>query len=116
MFACSSSQTAPTFAANPPCFCHSPLFVRLNSALTRKALLQRILAASGSSRGAQAIGSNKVTAPVATSVPGAPVVFTHVRIFDGKSDNLHAGLRVRVEGETIKALRPAEHPAITGAV
>jgi len=46
----------------------------------------------------------------------APVVFTNVRVFDGKSDKLHTGLRVRVEGETIKAIEPAEHPAITGAV
>ena len=81
--------------------------MRLNSALTRKVLLQPILAASGSSKGAQAIGSKKVTAPGATSVPGAPVVFTNVRIFDGKSDKLHTGLRVRVEGETIKAIEPA---------
>src|SRR6516162_11199923 len=113
MFACSSSQTAPAFAARPPCFFHSPLFVRLNSALTKKILLQPVLAASGSSKGAGAIGSKKVAEP---SVPGAPVVFTNIRIFDGKSDKLHTGRRVRVEGETIKAIEPAEHPAITGAV
>src|SRR6516225_4240787 len=115
MFACSSSQIAPAFAANPPCFCHSQLFARLNSALSKKVLLQPVLAASGSGRGARAIRSKKVT-PSAATVPGAPVVFTDVRIFDGKSNKLHTGLRVRVEGETIKAIEPAEHPAITGAV
>ena len=115
MFACSSSQTAPAFAANPPCFCHSPLFARLNSALTKQVSLQPVLAASGSSKGTRAIASIKVTSSAA-SVPGAPVIFTNVRIFDGKSNKLHTGLRVRVEGETIKAIEPAEHPTVTGAV
>src|SRR6516225_9403724 len=116
MFACSSSQTAPAFAANPPCFCHNPLLARLNSALTKKSLLQPVLAASGSGKGARVNGSKKVTKPSATSVPGSPVVFTNVRIFDGKSDKLRTGLRVRVEGEKITAIEPAEYPAITGAV
>jgi hypothetical protein len=117
MFACSStSQTAPAFAANSPCFCHSPLFARLNTALTKKVLLQPALAASGSGKKARAIASKKVTEPGATSAPAAPVVFNNVRIFDGKSDKLRTGLRVRVEGETIKAIEPAKDPAITGAV
>jgi imidazolonepropionase-like amidohydrolase len=117
MFACSStSQTAPAFAANSPCFCHSPLFARLNTALTKQVLLQPALAASGSGKKARAIASKKVTEPGATSAPAAPVVFNNVRIFDGKSDKLRTGLRVRVEGETIKAIEPAKDPAITGAV
>jgi imidazolonepropionase-like amidohydrolase len=116
MFACSSSQTAPAFAAHPPCLCHSQLFARLNSALTKKVLLQPVLVASGSGEGARAIGSKKVMEPSAISVPDAPVVFTNVRIFDGKSDKLRTGLRVRVEGETIKAIEPDEQSAITGAV
>lgn len=116
MFACSASQTAPAFAAHPPCLCHSPLFARLNAALTKKVLLQPVLAGSSSGKGARAIGSKKVAEPGATSVPGAPVVFTNVRIFDGKSDKLRTGLRVRVEGGTIKAIEPDEQSAITGAV
>src|SRR5690348_9573652 len=116
MFACSSSQTAPAFAAHPPCFCHSPLFSRLNAALTKKVLLQPVLAGSSSAKGARAIGSKKATVPGATSAPGALVVFTNVRIFDGKSDKLLTGLSVRVEGGTIKAIEPDEQSAITGAV
>jgi imidazolonepropionase-like amidohydrolase len=117
MFPCSStSQNAPAFAANSPCFCHSPLFACLNTALTKKVLLQPVLAAPGSGKEVRAIGSKKVSASGATSVPGARVVFNNVRIFDGKSDKLLTGLRVRVEGETIKAIEPAENTVIRGAV
>ena len=114
MFACSSSQTAPAFAAHPPCLCHSPLFARLNAALTKKVLLQPVLAASNSGNEAGAIGSKKVTEPSAPSVPGAPVVFTNIRIFDGKSDKLRAGLSVRVEGKIIKALSLPSTPPSRG--
>src|SRR5262245_57035421 len=63
MLACSSSQTAPAFAANPPCFCHRPLFARVNSPLAQKVLLQPVLAVSGSGKGARAIPSKKVAEP-----------------------------------------------------
>ena len=41
---------------------------------------------------------------------GAPIAFTNARLFDGKSDALIEGIRVVVEGKTIKSVEPAEAP------
>jgi len=53
----------------------------------------------------------------ATAVPEAPaspIAFTNVRVFDGKSSTLLAGLRVVIEGQKIKAVEPAEKPIGAG--
>ena len=46
--------------------------------------------------------------------PGQRLAFANVRLFDGKSNALRAGLRVVVEGKTIKAVEPAESPVGEG--
>ena len=46
--------------------------------------------------------------PAAASA--APIAFSNLRLFDGKSDALIEGLRVVVEGKTIKSVEPAETP------
>ena len=46
--------------------------------------------------------------PAAASA--APIAFSNLRLFDGKSDALIEGLRVVVEGKTIKSVEPAEAP------
>ena len=49
-------------------------------------------------------------AATAAAAPVAPIVFSNLRLFDGKSDALIEGLRVVVEGKTIKSVEPAEAP------
>ncbi|MGH7104067.1 MAG: amidohydrolase family protein [Acetobacteraceae bacterium] len=44
-----------------------------------------------------------------------PVMFTNVRLFDGKSDVLRDGLHVLVESNRIKAVVAGNHPAPDGA-
>jgi imidazolonepropionase-like amidohydrolase len=46
----------------------------------------------------------------ASAGPSSRVAFTNVRLFDGKSDTLLAGLRVVIDGRTIKTVEPAEAP------
>ena len=46
----------------------------------------------------------------ARAASAAPIAFSNLRLFDGKSDALIEGLRVVVEGKTIKAVEPAEAP------
>ncbi|HEV7480569.1 MAG TPA: amidohydrolase family protein [Roseiarcus sp.] len=49
-------------------------------------------------------------AATATAVSVAPIAFSNLRLFDGKSDALIEGSRVVVEGKTIKSVEPAETP------
>ena len=49
-------------------------------------------------------------AATATAASAAPIAFSNLRLFDGKSDALIEGLRVVVEGKTIKSVEPAEAP------
>jgi imidazolonepropionase-like amidohydrolase len=69
--------------------------------------------------GAAAIGAAALWPKGAlAAIPGAPagpVVFTNVRIFDGKSGQLIDGRRVIVEGNKIKVVGPAGEPAPEGA-
>ena len=46
----------------------------------------------------------------AAPASAASIVFSNLRLFDGKSDALIEGLRVIVEGRTIKSVEPAEAP------
>ena len=63
----------------------------------------------GASPGVFAAGSGS-TAVTATPASAASIVFSNLRLFDGKSDALIEGLRVIVEGRTIKSVEPAEAP------
>ena len=87
------------------CLCHTPVFARLNAHLAQK--FSRV--AKGASPGVFAAGSGSMAA-TATAASVAPIAFSNLRLFDGKSDALIEGLRVVVEGKTIKSVEPAETP------
>ena len=69
--------------------------------------------ALGSVAGVFAAGSG-VPAALIPSARGGRFAFVNVRVFDGKSDALRGGLRVEVEGKTIKTVEPVETPVGEG--
>jgi imidazolonepropionase-like amidohydrolase len=91
------------------CLCHTPVFARLNAHLAQKFSRYSSRVAIGASLGAFAAGSGSMAA-TATAASVAPIAFSNLRLFDGKSDALIEGLRVVVEGRTIKSVEPAETP------
>ena len=107
MFACEDG--AGSAASFGPCFCHTPAFARLNACLNLK-FASRAL---GSTAGIFAAGAGGSAAPKRAK-RGRRLAFANVRVFDGESDALRAGLRVEVEAGTIRAVLPAETPSGEG--
>jgi len=91
------------------CLCHTPAFARLNAHLARKFSRRSFMAGAGATLGAFAAGSGSMAAPAAGAT-AVPIAFMNARLFDGKSDGLLDGLRVIVDGKTIKAVESAEAP------
>ncbi|MGC2786632.1 MAG: amidohydrolase family protein [Roseiarcus sp.] len=105
MFQCApDDRQAPRSAG---CLCHTSGFARLNARLEQKFSGHSSIAGIGATFGAFAAGPGGSLARAATA-PSAPIVFTNVRLFDGKSDTLIEGLRVVVDGKTIKVVEPTE--------
>jgi len=102
MFTCApDDQSGPRSAA---CLCHTPAFARLNRRLT-----QKLSSRSGASTTFSAFAAGSGSASTRASAPSdAPIAFTNVRVFDGKSNALRSGLSVVVNGNIIKAVGPAE--------
>jgi imidazolonepropionase-like amidohydrolase len=96
------------------CLCHTPGFARLNATLDGKFSHRSSIAGVGATFGAFAAEPGSSPARAATA-PTAPIAFTNVRLFDGKSDALIEGLRVVVDGKTIKAVEPAQAKLDPGA-
>ncbi|MGB3866573.1 MAG: amidohydrolase family protein [Xanthobacteraceae bacterium] len=88
--------------AHYTCSCHSPAFARLNAAIERRFSRRSFLTGAGAI-GAMALWPKGAVAAV-PRVPAGPVVFTNVKIFDGKASSLIAGRSVIVEGNRIKAI------------
>jgi imidazolonepropionase-like amidohydrolase len=107
MFECAADDgEAPRRAG---CLCHTPAFARLNAHLARKFSRYSSVAATEAWLGVFAAGSGS-TPSRASAGPSSRAAFTNVRLFDGKSDGLLQGLRVVIDGKTIKAVEPAEAP------
>ena len=112
MFQCApDDRQAPRPAS---CLCHTPGFARLNAHLEQKFSRHSSSAGVRATFGAFAAGPGGSPARAATA-PSAPIAFTNVRLFDGKSDVLIEGVRVVVDGKTIKAVEPAEAMLDAGA-
>jgi imidazolonepropionase-like amidohydrolase len=65
--------------------------------------------------GAATMGALSYAAPALARIPEAPpetLAFVNLRLFDGKSEQLRDHLRVIVEGQTIKAIEPADSPLL----
>ena len=102
MFTCApDDQSGPRSAA---CLCHTPAFARLNRRLADKFSPRPGVSATF---GAFAAGSGSASTRASTG-SDAPVAFTNVRVFDGKSNALRSGLCVVVKGNIIKTVGPAE--------
>jgi imidazolonepropionase-like amidohydrolase len=110
MFVCAPDDEAPRRAG---CLCHTPAFARLNARLAQKFSRYSFIAATDASLGVFAAGSGSTPAR-ASAGPSSRFAFTNALLFDGKSDALLQGLRVVVEGETIKAVEPVEAPLDAG--
>jgi imidazolonepropionase-like amidohydrolase len=107
MFLCAPDDGEGSRTAG--CLCHTPVFARLNAHLAQKFSRYSSHVAIGVSLGAFAAGSGS-TAATAPAASAAPIAFSNLRLFDGKSDALIEGLRVVVEGRTIKSVESAETP------
>lgn len=111
MFVCSSVEEIVD--QSPGCICHSPAFLRLN-ALVEQKFSRRAFLAGAAAAGVSALWPKGASAAI-PEAPAGPVVFTNVRIFDGKSGRLIEGQRVVVEGNKIKAVEPVGEAAPDGA-
>ncbi len=111
MFVCSPVEDVVD--QSPGCLCHSPAFLRLN-ALVEQKFSRRAFLAGAAAAGVSALWPKDASAAV-PDAPTGPVVFTNVRIFDGKAGRLIDGQRVIVEGNKIKAVESVGESAPEGA-
>ena len=112
MFVCSPVDEAEAQSAT--CICHSPAFLRLNALVEAKFSRRAFLTGTAATLAAVALGAGDAAAAI-PEAPKAPVVFTNLKLFDGKSGRLIEGRRVIVDGKTIKAVEPVGTPAPAGA-
>lgn len=98
------------------CACHRPEVMRLTAMgtteLSRRGFFAGIAGAVASAGLSDFAQAQSVPVPAASSMP---IVFTNVKLFDGKSDTLRTGLSVLVEGSRIKSIAVGNVGAPTGA-
>lgn len=111
MFICSSADEPVRDTG--ACICHGPAFLRLN-ALVEQKFSRRAFLAGVASVGAAALWPSDASAAI-PDAPTRPVVFTNVRIFDGRSGALIDGKRVVVSANRIKAIEAAGEAPPEGA-
>jgi imidazolonepropionase-like amidohydrolase len=116
MFACTETPSAADGAAHDSsigCLCHSPAFARLNAHLTarvsRRGFLGGVMAAAGAAALWPAPSSARIP-----DAPSSPLAFVNVRLFDGTSSAVRVGMRVVVDGKTIKSIEAADRPLAPG--
>lgn len=114
MFVCAPADNLDEPSA-PACLCHSPAFARLNALVERRFSRRAFLTGSAAALGAAAIWPKAASAGI-PAAPGAPVAFTNVKLFDGKSGRSVEGSRVVVEGGSIRAVEPASQPLAAGVM
>jgi len=100
LFACTPSDEG---VARPRgCLCNTPAFARLNARLSSKFCRAGLDAAAG------VFAAGAGGSPAKAAASGRRTAFVNARVFDGKSDNLRTGLRVVIEGGTIRAVEAAD--------
>jgi imidazolonepropionase-like amidohydrolase len=107
VFVCSPRDDVKQAVAG--CLCHSPAFAGLNALATAKFSRRSFLRGTAAFVGASAIGSTGALARV-PAAPTAPLAFTNVEIFDGKSNALREGLTVTVGGNRITSVDTSNRP------
>lgn len=107
MFVCSPVEPSnPTPSESSwSCLCHGPAFTRLNALMTARFSRRAFMGAAAAGAAAMAFAPRDAGARV-PAPPTTPVAFTNLRLYDGRSDTLRAGLRVVVEGQRIRAVEP----------
>ena len=95
------------------CLCHSPAFARLNAMVDRKFSRRSFLSGAAAGIGAAAFWPTQASAGI-PDAPRAPIAFTNVKLFDGKSNRLIEGRRVVVDGNKIKSIEPTSDPVVNG--
>jgi imidazolonepropionase-like amidohydrolase len=96
------------------CLCQSPAFGRLNALVEQKFSRRSFLAGTAAVVGALAFWPKGAEAAI-PDAPSKPVVFTNIKLFDGKSNKLIDGKRVVVDGNKIKSIEEATAPTPEGA-
>jgi len=99
----------PTFG----CICHNPAFARLNAMMTQKFSRRSFLSGSAAIAGAMAFWPKEASAGI-PDAPQKPIVFTNIRLFDGKSAKLIEGKGVLVEANKVKAIEAMGDPIAEG--
>ncbi len=102
MLTCTSADPDHV-AGQTGCLCHRPellsLTRRMGADLSRRGFIAGVAASVG------ALGlARQADAQRAPAQPPRPVVFTNLRLFDGRSASLRDGQRVLVEGNRIKSV------------
>ncbi len=92
------------------CCCHSPELLsvsrRIDASLSRRGLVAGMAAAISS------LGlPNPTGAKAAAENPSRPILFTNVRLLDGKSSTLREAVHVLVDGNRIKRVAEGNPPA-----
>jgi imidazolonepropionase-like amidohydrolase len=116
MLTCTAADMVGDGAGHLGCLCHRPeiqfLTRRIGTDLSRRGFVAGAAAAIGS------LGLPGVAraqgAPVSAK-PSPPILFTNVRLFDGRSAVLRDGLRLLVEGNRIKDVADGNPAAPEGA-
>lgn len=111
MFVCTPVDDLAPHA--PGCLCQSPAFARLDALLTARLSRRSFLGGLAAAAGAAALTPRPALARI-PAAPAGPVAFTNIRLFDGIGSALRSGLRVVVEGRTIKAVEAADVPLPAG--
>jgi len=112
MFTCSPADEAePQFFG---CICHSPAYARLNALVEQKFSRRSLLTGAAAAIGAAAFWPKQASAAI-PDAPKGPIVFTNVKLFDGKSNKLIEGKAIIVDGTKIKAVEAAGNKAPEGA-
>jgi imidazolonepropionase-like amidohydrolase len=110
MFVCAPANEELEFG----CICHSPAFARLNALVEQKFSRRAFLmGAAGAASAALAFWPKEASAGI-PAAPVKPVLFTGIKLFDGRSGSLIEGKRVLVEGNKIKSIEGVQDPVPEG--
>jgi imidazolonepropionase-like amidohydrolase len=112
MFSCSSGDQPETAGVQGCSCCRGELQSltrRVNTDLSRRGFV------AGIGASVAALGLPRVTRAQNAPDPTQPIIFTNLRLFDGKSNALRGGLSLIVEGGRIKAVATSSPTGPEGA-
>ena len=112
MLACSAVEETKS-ASHTGCLCHRPEIISLSNRIGSD-LSRRDFLSGATSTLPALLGARTARAQQAPALTRA-ILFTNVRLFDGRSSGLRNGVRVLVEGNRIKAVADDNPPPPDGA-